>query len=338
VTKRRLIAIGVGIAIAAATFVFVLPRIANYGDVWHVVQGLTWWQIAVLFLATAINLLTFALPWVVALPGLGFRRAFAVTQASAASTYVAPGGATVGVALSYAILRGWGFPAGAVSVAEAVTSIWNQFALLGFPVLALGLLGLLHESDPVLRVVAAIGLVLLLAAAGAFAAALSTPKVARAVGSIATRAANWLLRHLRRKPAGFTPDSFVRFRNSAVGLLSRRWHMLTVATLAGQLSVFVLFLISLRVTHVSAAQVNGVEAFAAWSLARLVGSVPITPGGIGVVEVGLTTALVGFGGDDARVVAAVLLYRFLTIVPTLVVGLVAAATRGRLTPDVVEPV
>src|SRR6266496_754057 len=38
---------------------------------------------------------------------------------------------------------------------------------------------------------------------------------------------------------------------------------------------------------------------------------------------GLTAALVGFGGDNAEVVAAVLVYRFLTIVPTLVLGLVA---------------
>jgi uncharacterized protein (TIRG00374 family) len=102
--------------------------------------------------------------------------------------------------------------------------------------------------------------------------------------------------------------------------------------------VFVLFLVCLRTTHVSAAEVNGVEAFAAWSLARLLGSLPITPGGIGVVEVGLTTALVGFGGDDARVVAAVLLYRFLTIVPTLVIGLIAAAIRRRLAPDLPEAV
>jgi uncharacterized membrane protein YbhN (UPF0104 family) len=36
--------------------------------------------------------------------------------------------------------------------------------------------------------------------------------------------------------------------------------------------------------------------------------------------------LVGFGGDNAEVVAAVLVYRFLTIVPTLVLGLLAGAT------------
>ena len=67
------------------------------------------------------------------------------------------------------------------------------------------------------------------------------------------------------------------------------------------------------------------EAFAAWSLARLLGSIPITPGGIGVVELSLTAALIGFGGNNAGVVAAVLVFRFLTIVPTLVLGIVGAA-------------
>jgi uncharacterized protein (TIRG00374 family) len=122
----------------------------------------------------------------------------------------------------------------------------------------------------------------------------------------------------------------VRFRNEVVHLLRRRWHVLTFATLAGQLSVFVVFLVSLRVVGVSASEVSGAEAFAAWSLVRLLGSLPITPGGLGVVEVGLVAALVGFGGANAEVVAAVLIYRFLTIVPTLVLGLLAGATWRRL--------
>ena len=42
--------------------------------------------------------------------------------------------------------------------------------------------------------------------------------------------------------------------------------------------------------------------------------------------------LAGFGGNHAGVVAAVLAYRFLTIVPTLVFGAVAAATWRRHRP------
>ncbi|MFL5944934.1 MAG: lysylphosphatidylglycerol synthase domain-containing protein, partial [Gaiellaceae bacterium] len=57
--------------------------------------------------------------------------------------------------------------------------------------------------------------------------------------------------------------------------------------------------------------------------------IPLTPGGIGVVELGLTSALIAFGGGNAEVVAAVLVYRFLTVVPTLLLGGVAALAMRR---------
>jgi uncharacterized membrane protein YbhN (UPF0104 family) len=330
--RRQLIGIGLGLAVVAATFAFVLPRIADYGDVWGVVNELSWRRIGALLLATLLNLVTFAPPWMAVLPGLGFPRAFVLTQASTASTYIAPGGAAVGVGVAYAMLRAWGFAGSWVALAAALTGIWNQFALLGFPIVAVALLTLQQEQNPLLQTVALIGLAVFAAAAAAFAAALSTPRLARLAGDTAARLANALLGLLRRGPVGWSGESFVRFRNDAIGLLGRRWHVVTLATLAGQLSVFVLFLVSLRVLDVSAHEVSAVEAFAAWSLVRLLGSLPITPGGIGVVEVGLTTALVGFGGANAEVVAAVLVYRFLTIAPTLVLGLAAGAAWRRLGP------
>ena len=102
--------------------------------------------------------------------------------------------------------------------------------------------------------------------------------------------------------------------------------MLTLAAFAGSLTVFLILVLSLRAVGVTSTQVTLVEAFAAWSLVRLIGTIPITPGGIGVIELGLTTALVAFGGANAGVVAAVLIYRFLTVVPTLVLGGLAALT------------
>jgi putative heme transporter len=329
--------VGIGIAVVAATFAFVLPKIANYGEVWSVVKQLSWLQIAALVAATLLNLVTFAPPWMIALPGLGFRRAFVLTQASTASTYIAPGGAAVGVGLAFAILRSWRFSAGSVGLATALTGIWNQLALLGFPAVALALLTLKQEQNALLQSVALIGLTVFVVAIAAFTGALATPKLAHFIGRETIRLVNWVLGIFRRGPVGWTADSFVRFRNRAVGLLRHRWIALTLATLAGQLSVFVLFLVSLRVLGVSAGEVGAVEAFAAWSLTRLLGSLPITPGGLGVVEVGLTTALVGFGGANAEVVAAVLVYRFLSIVPTLVLGLLAGAMWRRFTPARPQP-
>jgi uncharacterized protein (TIRG00374 family) len=333
--KRRWGRIGIstaGIAVVVASFVFVLPKIADYGEVWRVVQGLSWQQILILIGATLLNLATYAPPFMAALPGLSFRNAFVLTQASTASTYVAPGGAAVGMALSYAMLRGWGFRGSPVTIAVAVTGVWNQFLILGVPIVALALLTITGGQHALLQTVALIGLVVFVLAVAGFAVGLSSAHLARKVGNLAARIVSWGLRLIRRKPVTWTGESLVRFRYETIGLLRRRWLYLTLATIAGHLTVFVLMVVTLRVMGVTGGEVSLIEAFAAWSLARILGSIPITPGGLGVVEVGLTGALVGFGGQEAEVVAAVLVYRFLTVVPTLVLGLVLGATWRRHAP------
>jgi uncharacterized membrane protein YbhN (UPF0104 family) len=332
---KRGIAVGLGLAVILGTYIFVLPQFANYGDVWAAVQELSWRWIAILLATVVLNLATFAPPWMAALPGLRFLPALTVTQASTASTYLAPGGPAVGVGLSAAILLGWGFGAGAVTLAVTLTGIWNQLAILGFPTVAFAVLTLTGGNGAALQTVAALGLVAFLVVAGAFAAAIASESMAAKVEDAAARIANRLLKLVRRGPVEWDGRSLVRFRARAIGLLRKRWHILTFATLAGQLSVFLVLLASLRALGVGRTEVSVIEAFAAWSLARVIGSLPITPGGLGLVEVGLTSVLVGFGGNRAGIVASVLLYRFLTIVPTLIVGAAAGATwrRYRLPPE-----
>jgi putative heme transporter len=337
-TWRHALGVGVAIAVVVATFVFILPKIADYRDVWGVVKGLSWKDIALLVGATILNLVTFAPPWMAALPGLRFLPALTVTQASTAATYLAPGGPAVGVGLSAAMLLAWGFHADQVALAVTLTGIWNQLAILGFPALAFALLTLTGGNEAALQTIATIGLAAFVVVAAAFAAALASSQMARRVGDLAARVVNRLLRVVRRGPVGWNGESFVRFRHEAIGLLRRRWHILTLATLAGQLSVFLVLLASLRALGVGPGEVSVIEAFAGWSLARVLGSIPITPGGLGIVELGLTTVLVGFGGNNAEVVAAVLVYRFLTIVPTLALGAAAGATWRRRRPvGVAEP-
>jgi uncharacterized membrane protein YbhN (UPF0104 family) len=264
-----------------------------------------------------------------ALPGLRFWPALLVTQASTASTYLAPGGPAVGAGLSAAMLLGWGFGAGAITLALTLTGVWNQLAILGFPALGFALLTLTGGNRAALQTVAVIGLAAFVVVAGGFAAGLASATVARRVGDLSARIATRLLRIVHRGPAGWNGESFSRFRSRAIGLLARRWHVLTLTSLVGQLTVFLVLLTCLRALGVGPGEISLIEAFAGWSLARILGLIPITPGGLGIVELGLTTVLVGFGGNHADVVAAVLLYRGLTIVPTLLLGAVAAATWRR---------
>jgi uncharacterized protein (TIRG00374 family) len=329
---KRGLAIALAVAVIVGTYVFVLPQFADYSEVWDQVQMLSWEWLAVLLGAVVLNLATFGPPWMTALPGLGYWSAETVTQASTASTYLAPGGPAVGIGISAAMLLGWGFHADEVALAVTLTGIWNQLAILGFPAVAFALLTLNGGDRGALQTIATVGLIAFVVVAGAFALALASAKMARRVGDLAARVLNWLLGMVKRGPVGWSGESLAHFRGQAIGLLGRRWHLLTLTTLAGQLSVFLVLLVCLRALGVGADEVTLTEAFAGWSLARVLGSIPITPGGLGIVELGLTSVLVGFGGNRAGVVAAVLVYRFVTIVPTLVFGAVAAATwrrRGR---------
>ena len=118
----------------------------------------------------------------------------------------------------------------------------------------------------------------------------------------------------------------VRFRENTRDLLKRRWHVLTFSTLAGHLTVYAVLIVTLRALGVDGDQVSLAESFAAWTIARVIGAIPLTPGGFGLVEVGLTGVLVGFGASDADAVAAVLVYRFLTVGPPVLLGVIAGAT------------
>jgi putative heme transporter len=328
-SRRRLLVGALGAVIILATFAFLLPRIADYRDVWDVVKELSWpWALA-LGGATLLNLLTFAPPWMVALPGISFRRALALTQMSTALTLVVPGGAAVGIAGAFGILRRWGFHRRAVGRAVTLVSLWNQFANLSYPIVAVFLLATQGGRSPLLSTAAFVGAAVLGIAVAALGVVLASDRTAADVGDLTARFASWVKGKFGRAPVPWGGPSFDRFRREAVDLLRRRWHALTLATLAGTLSVFLVLLVALRALDVPASEVTAVEAFAAWSLARLLGAIPITPGGIGIVELGLTGALLGFGGNNAGVVAAVLVYRFLTIVPTVLLGLAATSLLNR---------
>jgi uncharacterized protein (TIRG00374 family) len=330
---RNLLFGALGLAVVVITFAVVLPRIASYRDVWDAVKTLDKTWLLAIGLTVVLNIVTYAPPWMLALPGLRFRQALPFTQASTAFTYIAPGGGIVGMAGSYGLLRMWGFASNNVARAVTITGIWNQLANLLLPVIAVMLLGIEGDDrSAFLTTVALVGAAVFTIAVGLLAITLWTDGFARAIGDLAGRVVSRLLRTIRRGPVTGWADAFVRFRRETVDLIRRRWHWLTLAAIAGNLTVFAVLLVSLRAVGVEANEVTAIEAFAGWSLARALQLIPLTPGGVGPVELGLTAILVGFGGANAEVVAAVLLYRLFTIVPTLLLGLATIAAWRWLRP------
>ncbi len=323
-------ALGLGVVIV--TFAVVLPRIANYGDVWDALRELDPIWLVAFAVAIAVNLVTFAPPWMLALPGLGFRNALLFTQASTAFTYLAPGGGLVGMAGSFGLLRTWGFGSGEVARAVTLTGVWNQLSNLLLPVVAVLMLSIEEQRDAVLTTAAIVGGIVFAAAAAVLVLVFWSDGFARRIGEGVQRIVNRLLRVARRGSVRAWPDRLVTFRQGTVSLVRRRWAALTLASIVGNLAVFAILLLALRSLGIGSSQLTWTEAFAGWSLARALQLIPLTPGGVGPVEIGLTGILVGFGGANAPVVAAVLLYRAFTILPTLATGAATIAAWRWLGP------
>lgn len=300
------------VAVVLVVFVVVLPRVADLSEVREQVAAMTGVEVASLLVLGIWNLASYAFVYVAALPGLGTGQALVVTQSSTAVANTVPAGFGFGIGVTWGMLASWGFRRPEITLLVLVTGVWNVFAKLALPIAALVLVALDGDTTTGSALAAGAGVAILAGAVTVTAVLLRSEAGARGVGAGAERAVNGLLHVARRPPVTGWEDSAVTFRAQTNELLRTRWGPLTLATLVSHLSLFAVLLLSLRHVGVSEDEVSWPAALAGFAFVRLVSALPVTPGGLGVVELGLTAALVAAGGDREPVVAAVLVYRAIT--------------------------
>jgi len=143
---------------------------------------------------------------------------------------------------------------------------------------------------------------------------LRSEALARSIGSLASTLAGIALRPVRRKAPADWDERAVAFRQQIIGLLAGRSLWITLATVLSHLSLFLVLLVALRNVGVSEQEVSTAKALAGFAFVRLLSAIPLTPGGVGVVELGLTAAL-GAGlplETRNQIAAAVLVFRAIT--------------------------
>jgi len=301
----------ISVVLVGAIFYYLLRGI-DLGQVRAEITAMTWLELVTLGALAAWNLATYAFVWQSVTPGLSFTRATVMTQSTTAVANTVPGGSAIGVAMTYSMLGSWGFSRSKTTVAVLVSGVWNSFIKLGMPVLALALLALQGNAGGGRVAAAAAGIGGLAAAVVVFALMLRSEQAARRIGELAGQAASRALRLLRRPPVHGWELATVRFRSRTIALVERAWAPITVASLVSHLSLYLVLLLTLRHVGVADTQVGWAEVLAVFAFARLATAIPITPGGAGVVEAVLIGGLAAAGGDRAKVVAAVLVYRALT--------------------------
>jgi putative heme transporter len=318
--RRRLVGGVFSLAVIVGIFYGVLPKVADVSVVRAEIAEMTWLELSTLAAAAVWNLVTYWFVVKASLPGARVGQAMIATEASTAVSNTVPAGGAIGMGITFRMFRSWGFKRSAVTLSMLTSGIWNNFAKLALPVLSLSLLALQGAATPSRVIAGVVGLGALVAAIGLFALALRRETVARRAGQLAARVAAPIRRRLGLRPPDDWGGTVVRYRNRMVELLRRRWYWLTLWTLVGHLSLFLVLLVTMRHIGVSASEVSLIEALAAFAFTRLVTAIPFTPGGLGVVELALTAALVAAGGDREQVVASVLVFRALTYLIPIAIG------------------
>ena len=157
VSTGQIVGFLIGLAIVIAIFAFAVPKFADYGEVFAAMRTLTPLEFWSLFAAMVFNLYTYWLANQAGLIGMTIWQSAVETQTSTTIANILPAGGALAIAMTAAILSSWGFTAGEITLFVGVTGIWNIFAKLGLPVVALALLVLTGHSYPALVAAAAVG-------------------------------------------------------------------------------------------------------------------------------------------------------------------------------------
>jgi uncharacterized membrane protein YbhN (UPF0104 family) len=244
--------------------------------------------------------------------------------ASNAFGRVVPGGVAASGAVQYSMLVRGGCPPAAAASGMTASSLLLFGTLLALPLLAtpaiIGGVGV----DPHLAKAALAGGVLfvLMVAVGVACAIWDRPL------ELLGRAAQATINRVRRghEPVTGVPERLLRERDIVLRVLGREWWEALLLA-AGRWVLDYLTLIA--ALYAVGATPRASLVLLAFCAAQLLGTLPLTPGGLGFVEAGLTGTLALAGVGAGAAVVATLAYRLVSFWLPIPAGAVAAIIHRR---------
>jgi uncharacterized protein (TIRG00374 family) len=306
------------VVVAGLAIYLVFPAITEVFASWPRLSTLNpWWLIAAVIAQAAHFTCTFALQRL-ALRTKAWFPVVTSTLASNAITLIMPGGAAVGAAVQFRMLAATGEDTSSTVGGLAAFSLLGVGGILALPAFALPVI---LVGTPVSRglvnaaILGAIGFVAF-AAFGAVLLAYDAPL--RWAGRTAQRLRNWVLR--KRPPLEGLDQTLLSERNEIRAVLGRQWWQALLLS-AGRLAFdYLTLLFALRATG---SHPRPSLVLVAYAIAGLLGMIPLTPGGLGIVEAGLTGLLVLAEVNSSQAVLATLTYRIASYWVPLLAGPIA---------------
>jgi hypothetical protein len=313
--RRNIIWLGV----TAVSLYVVFPSLVDVFSSWRQITRLSvLWLGAMLVLQVAVNACLWDLQKV-ALRAPRWRPVIASQLASNALSNIAPGGGPVGAALQYRMLVQSGLPGPQTAAALTAVNVLVFAVVLALPVLAIPGLARGEVNRNLLEAGIA-ALVAFAIIAGLGALFLTTDRPLAWVGRVAQRVRNRLRR--KREPMTTLPDRLLRERDRILATLGPRWKRALLATVGRWILDYMTLLAALAAigSHPRPSLV-----LLAYCGARALANIPVTPGGLGFVEAGLTAMLALAGVSPGDAVLATFAYRLFSYWLPLPFGLVGLA-------------
>jgi uncharacterized protein (TIRG00374 family) len=230
-----------------------------------------------------------------------------------AVTNVLPGADATGATVEFGMLSSSGVETGAAIAGLTATALLQTGCLLALPILTLPAILAGAPVSPGLAHVAYLGLGMFALYAVAVFVMFQTDGPLRLLGRLAESVRNRLLRH--RRPITDLAERLVGERNSTRAALGAKWSQALVYATGRVALDFVCLLSMLAATRAKPEPWLVLIAYAATTVLALL---PLTPGGLGLVEGSLTGLLVLAGIPAPRAVLSTLAYRVASYwLPTL---------------------
>jgi uncharacterized protein (TIRG00374 family) len=303
-----LIAAGVGLYI-------VWPSLVEIFSAWPQLLTLEPWWLLGMFVCEALS---FALLWLMLELALHTdRTSLVVTTQLSSNAFgrVMPGGGAAAAALQYKLLVQEGLDRASVAAGLAATQLISTAVLAAMPLLSLPAILGGATVNRKLVVTAFVGIAAFALILAGTAILFASDRAVAAVGRAGQWFRNGILR--RREPLRVLPERLVAQRRAMIETLGRKWGLAVTAAGGRSLLDFLALLCALSAVGTSARPGLVLLAFVA---ASLLGMIPITPGGLGFVEAGLSSTLVLAGVGAADAVLATLAYRLASYWLPLVAG------------------
>ncbi len=294
----------IAVVVSGLSLYILLPALVKVMSSWPRLLTLEpWWLLGAVLCEAASFFCAMALLRLV----LRTKSWFAVVTAGLAGNAVTntlPGGAPVGASVQYRMLAGTGIDTVQAASGLAVSSIIGVAALFSLPIFALPVIfggtavsaGLVHAGE-----LGGVGFVLIVALG---AIILTTDKTLLALG----KAIQWLMNKLppRRKQSKDLGARLVAERNMVRSDLGRNWWK-ALLLIAGRIGLDYFSL--LAVLRATGTRPNPSLVLLAYAATAIVTLLPITPGGLGIVEASLSGLLILAGVPTGNAVVATLAFR-----------------------------